>query len=220
MIELSDQLSAGSFSDCEQVARLRSVPVATTTAMSKDGLLVFGRVCGFPSWIVLDASRKLAEARRMDGEFYPKLNTLSERKAHTLRGSQKTWPLGLTAGSRPILLVEGSGDFVAAHHFCSISKRSGNLWQPVAMLGASVKTLHPDAIPWITGRRVRIVPHLDEAGARAARHWAGLLQGLKCIVDGFDLSGLFKADGTPVSDLNDCTELQPDRQSELNYLFV
>jgi hypothetical protein len=69
LIVLSDTLSAGSYLDCEQVARLRRVPVATTTAMSKDGLLVFGRVCGFPSWIVLDASRKLAEARRMDGGF-------------------------------------------------------------------------------------------------------------------------------------------------------
>ena len=220
MIEFPDSLSSGSYAECEQVALLRSVPVSTTLAMSKEGFLAFGRVCGFPSWLVLDASRKLAEARRLDGQLYPASHSLAERKTHTLKGSQKNWPLGLTQDSRPILLVEGSGDFLAAHYFCSLTRRSTTQWQPVSLLGASVKSLHPDAIPLLKGRRVRIVPHADGAGAKAALHWAGLLSDLQCQVDGFDLSRLTKADGSPVSDLNDCTTLLPEHQSELTHLFL
>ncbi len=220
MIDFPNPLTAGSFSDCEQVANLRSVPTSTITAMSKEGLLAFGNVCGLPSWLVLDGSRKLAEARRMDGERYPCAKSLGERKTHTLRGSQKNWPLGLREGTAPILLVEGSGDFVAAHYFCSFTKRSATPWQPVAMLGASVKTLHPDAIPLLSGRRVRIVPHADEAGAKAGLQWAKLLGSLQCQVDGFDLSRLTKNDGSPVSDLNDCTTLLPGQEPELTQLFL
>jgi len=123
-------------------------------------------------------------------------------------------------GTGPILLVEGSGDFVAAHYFCAFTKRSGTRWQPVAMLGASVKTLHPDAIPLLTGRRVRIVPHADKAGAKAGLHWAKLLGSHRCFVDGFDLARLTKSDGFPVSDLNDCTTLLPEQEPELHQLFL
>jgi hypothetical protein len=188
--------------------------------MVRNGFLAFGKVCGLPSWIVLDASRKLAEGRRLDGSLYPAAHGLSARKTHTLKGSQKNWPLGLTMGSGPILLVEGSGDFVAAHYFCSFTKRSATSWHPVALLGASVKSIHPEAVPLIRGRRVRIVPHADAAGAKAGLLWAKLLKQLHCAVDGFDLSNLPKSDGSPVTDLNDCTVMSQDHQAELKQLFL
>jgi hypothetical protein len=220
MIQLPDQLHSGTYADYEQVARLRSVPVSTIIDMARNGFLAFGAVCGASSWVVLDASRKVAEARTLDGSLYAAAHGLSGRKTHTLRGSQKNWPLGLAAGAGPLLLVEGSGDFVAAHFFCSFTKRSSNPWQPVALLGASVKTIHPEAVPLIRGRRIRIVPHADGAGAKAGLQWAGVLKGLGCRVDGFDLRNLTRADGSPVKDLNDCTSMTPEAQTEMNQLFT
>jgi hypothetical protein len=220
MIQLPDRLHSGAYADYEQVARLRSVPVSTIIDMARNGFIAFGTVCGTPSWVVLDTARKVAEARTLDGSLYGAAYGLSGRKTHTLRGSQKNWPLGLAAGTGPVLLVEGSGDFVAAHYFCSFTKRSSNPWQPVALLGASVKTIHPEAVPLILGRRVRIVPHADPAGAKAGLQWAGLLKELDCRVDGFDLRNLARADGSPVKDLNDCTAMTPEAQTEMNQLFT
>jgi hypothetical protein len=90
---------------------------------------------------------------------------------------------------------------VAAHYFCSFTRRSSHPWQPVALLGASVKTIHPDAVPLLRGRQVRIVPHADPADAKAGPHWAGLLKELGCRVDGFDLRNLDKTDSSPVKAL-------------------
>ena len=219
MIQLPERLHSGVYADHEKVAQLRGVPISTITHMTRKGFIAFGVVCGAPSWIVLDAARKIAEARTLAGGLYPAAHGLSERKTHTLKGSQKNWPLGLTEGTEPILLVEGSGDFVAAHYFCSFTRRSLNPWSPVALLGASVKTIHPEAVPLISGRRVRIVPHADAAGAKAGLHWAGLLKKVGCRVDGFDLRNLTKADGSPVKDLNDCTALTPEAQTDLTHLF-
>ncbi len=82
-----------------------------------------------------------------------------------------------------------------------------------------MKTIHPEAVPLIRERRVRIVPHADVAGAKAGLHWAGLLKGIGCKVDGIDLRNLIKADGSPVRDLNDCTALTPEAQTDLTHLF-
>ena len=97
---------------------------------------------------------------------------------------------------------------------------SAGFVQANALLGASVKTIHPDAVPLIRGRRVRIVPHADPAGAKAGLQWAGLLKELGCRVDGFDLRNLAKTDGSPVKDLNDCTAMTPEAQTEMNQLFT
>jgi hypothetical protein len=86
MIQLPDRLHSGAYADYEQVARLRSVPVSTITDMARNGFLAFGNVCGVPSWVVLDASKKIAEAHTLDGSLYPAAHSLSESKTHTLRG--------------------------------------------------------------------------------------------------------------------------------------
>lgn len=218
-IELPHDLHKGSFEECATVSQLRAVPVETTLLMSKAGLLAFAKVAGFPSWIVLDDTRLIAEARRMDGALYPQWGSLAERKTHTLKGSHKSWPLGLTQGTGPILLVEGSGDFVAANYFCAFTHRTPSPWTPVAMLGASIKQLDPEAAELFAGRHVRIVPHVDAAGKKAATQWANLLTKQNCDVDGFDLSGLTKTDGNPVKDLNDATSLTATHGDALRQLF-
>jgi hypothetical protein len=218
-IEPPPDLHKGSYEECAAVAQLRKVPVETILAMSKAGHIAFATVHDCESFIVLDSTRLLAEARCITGAQFPARGTLAERKTHTLKGSHKNWPLGLAGGAGPILLVEGSGDFIAAHYFCSFSHRTHAPWIPVAILGASVKNLHPDAAALFSGRHVRIVPHLDAAGKNAACHWAKTLRHLNCTVDGFDLSALSQTNGEPVTDLNDATGLDTTQSAELTQLF-
>jgi hypothetical protein len=173
---------------------------------------------------VLDASGKAAEARRMDGCLYPGGRGLPARKAHTLKNSQKSWPLGLLSKKfhppqdAPVLLVEGSGDWVAAHHFCQLHP-GGARWLPVALLGACVRKIHPDAAQLLEGRVVRIVPHCDQAGEAAGIAWARLLRELGCSVHGFNLAGMRTLSGAPVKDLNDCTRICPEDFVRLRLLL-
>ena len=218
-IELPPDLHKGSYDSCDTVGKLRNVPTETILAMNKSGCIAFAQIHGCDCFVILDDTHLLAEARRMNGELFPASGPLAARKTHTLKGSQKNWPLGLTKGSGPILLVEGSGDFIAAHHFCSFTHRSHTPWTPVALLGASIKSLHPESHNLLAGRKIRIVPHMDPAGKKAATAWAGMLRRLGCPVDGFDLAALIKADGTPVKDLNDATSLIPSQSADLNQLF-
>jgi hypothetical protein len=87
------------------------------------------------------------------------------------------------------------------------------------MLGASVKRLHPEAVRWLKGKQVRLVPHVDEAGIQGAERWGAALEDLGCSVDVFELHGLRRTDGCEVKDLNDCTELDPQDQGELEGLL-
>ena len=223
-LEYPADLHTGSYEELCTVAKLRSVSEQAVIAMSRAGFLGFATVCGAPSWLVLDASGKAAEARRMDGCPYPDGRGLPSRKAHTLKNSQKSWPLGLiskklhTLPDTSVLLVEGSGDFVAAHHFCQLHP-GGQRWQPVAFLGACVRKIHPDAVGLLGGRVVRIVPHCDKAGETAGIAWARLLRNIGCSVHGFNLAGMRTATGAPVKDLNDCTQIHPDDFVRLRLLL-
>ena len=208
-VAFPQDLRSGGRSELETVAALRKVDFWAVATMQQNGVLQFGTVCGEACWIVTDASRLCAEARRMDGSLFPARGNLGQRKTHTLGGSKKNWPVGLllpaglTACFKKVLWVEGSGDLVAAYHFALIA---GN-WLPVALLGAGLKRLHPTAETLLRGKQVRLVPHVDPAGKTAAKHWATLLQKAGCTIDGFNLGGLRKRDGVPVKDLNDATDL-------------
>jgi hypothetical protein len=220
-VQFPPDLHSGSETELRMVATQRRVDFWAVAAMQRTGVLHFGTVCGHPSWIVTDEARLCAEARRLDGAPFPGSGKRGVRKAHTLAGSSKSWPVGLRiANTRPecfrkILWVEGSGDLVAAYHFVL---HAGD-WLPVAMLGASLRNVHPDAAQWLRHKQVRIVPHSDDAGRQGMEHWGTLLSGLDCEVDMFDLTGLRRADGQPVKDLNDCTALHPESHSELEGLL-
>ena len=83
----------------------------------------------------------------MDGLIFPALGDLAERKAHTLRGSCKSWPVGVAVLQkrphiRAVLLVEGGPDYLAALHLCLERKVHDAL--PVAMLGRGTGSkIHP-----------------------------------------------------------------------------
>jgi len=147
------------------------------------GTLTFGQVCDYPSWILSDATHKCAEARRIDGNPFPAIGTLAERKAHTLAGSRKNWPLGLLppAFEEPwlkehvhrILLMEGGPDYLAA---CQIIAAQDVNILPVAMLGASQRIAF-GALPYFAERETVIVAHPDEAGREAGIRWAQQIKG-------------------------------------------
>ena len=212
---------AGTREEIQTVASLRRVEFWGVASMQQNRVLGFGTVCGFSCWIVTDDARKVAEARRIDGVTFPSVGQLGERKAHTLRGSSKAWPAGLmvpnnlTPYFQKVLLVEGSGDLVAAYHFVHEGSQD---WLPVAILGAASK-LSMEALLMLNGKHVRIIPHVDKAGQEAAEKWNNQLAAAGIAVDWFDLGGLRKASGEAVKDLNDCTDIHPSDAAELEGLL-
>ena len=217
----------GSMTEIEAVAQSRGVDPRAVSLAQEMGCLLFGSVHGLPSWILTDVSGRCAEARRIDRQPYPADLTKGERKAHTLCGSQKSWPVGCLISSQyrnhgnTIALVEGGPDFLAVLHLALRASRVDI--QPVAVLGRSqcIHGFHPDSVELFRRHRVRLFPHADTDGYGVARAlvWARDLEALNCDVDLFRLEGLTKSDGTPIKDLNDLVELHPSQANELEELL-
>ncbi len=194
-------LSAGNESYHAVLARLRGLSVKAVSIASQRGLLRFGKWRGQQAWFVLDASKKVAQARRMDGCPWF-CNAQGKVKALNLPGSKASWPVGIyEAKNFPRLaLCEGGPDLLAAFHLVIEHGRLSDC-APVTMLGASLP-IHLDALPLFAGKRVRIFAHADNAGNNAAIRWASQLAGVSADVDAFSFHGLTQLDGQPVKDLN------------------
>lgn len=174
------------------------------------GVLHFADVAGFRCWLVADESRRCAEARRLDGKTFPAIGSLAERKAHTLKGSTKSWPVGLSlriTHSRaervkriPLALVEGGPDLLAAYALLAVLAMSESDVQPAAMLGGSA-SINAEALEEVAGRRILILAHGDKAGAASAARWSKQLSEANCKVqlrhlpDGQDLNDLVTKHG-------------------------
>ncbi len=209
-------MEAGCDADLAQLASLRRVSLVSLLIARDVGLLRFATLRGHRAWIVTDEERVNAQARRLDGELWEHIGA----KAWTLPGSWASHPIGLKLAEHypSILLVEGGGDLLAALHFIEVQLDSVT-WAVVAMLGASQR-IPVDALRIFAGKRVRVFPHTDDAGKEAARKWARQLMEAGAVkVDAFTFTGLRKADGSPVGDLNDCTAIHPDDASELEGLL-
>ena len=221
-------LSQGSIEDFKAVAEIRNIHYQAVAAASHMGCLLFGKVCGYACWVITDASHYSAEARRIDGQVFPPIGTLGERKAHTLKGSSKSWPIGLASSSLRagdgLLLVEGGPDFLAALHFKFINrlnKNVGRLWAPVAMLGRS-NSIHPEALAMMKDCSIRLYPHSDPdgGGKAAAERWAQAIHDAGATnIYYFTFEGISMTDGQPVTDLNDCTSCHADSINELNNIL-
>ncbi|MAS93287.1 MAG: hypothetical protein CMO55_08830 [Verrucomicrobiales bacterium] len=226
-LHLPTDLRRGNVDDWQAVADIRHLDVIAVDLAVEMGVLRFGTVHGFPCWIVIDESRRVAEARRMDGQPFPQTDRLPQRKAHTLYGSDKSWPVGLRPlHTKPhlfkkIMLVEGGPDLLAAYHFLCVTQAMDAL--PVAMLGRECHHIHPEALRFFSGRNVRIYPHADTdgGGIEAAKRWAGEIEaaGARSIT-AFNFSGLTREDGHPVTDLNDCTLIKNTHKNEMKNLVI
>lgn len=173
----------------------------------------------FPSWVVTDDERRVAEYRRLDGQRYP---TKEGEGIKSWSTAGKNWPIGAAAMGerRCVLLVEGGPDLLAAYHFLWGFGQLGQV-AVVAMLGASARICE-EALPHFKGRRVRICIDADEVqekrtvdakgvehvrrtrpGYDAAARWTEQLTEAGAAVQGVNLEGLVRADGEKVKDLND-----------------
>jgi hypothetical protein len=125
---------------------------------------------------VADSSGNLVEVRRLDGQLFEAWEGLSERKSHTIKGSKKSWPVGiLEAKDYPmIVMTEGVPDFLAAFQVI-MTENAIDRVAPVSMLSAST-SICDEALPFFIEKHVRIIPHLDEPGFNAGEKWAEQLK--------------------------------------------
>jgi hypothetical protein len=186
------------------------------------------------AWIITDRTRRNAQARRLDGERWRHswesdvkqwipVECERRRKVRGFSGNQASWPVGLEEAQRfdSIAILEGI-DLLAAFHFLIAENREDAV-APVAILGASNR-IPKDALNLFAGKRVRIFPHADDAGLRAAANWEAQLRPVVAHIDAFDFTGLLQAGGKPVLDFNDltnvdcdCLEAEPAVLSILNF---
>lgn len=190
--------------ELEALAALRGYSLETLREAEACGLLAFSDVWGRVAWFVCDPGARIAEARRLDGKPWEAFGAMPERKCHAW-GGQKNWPVNLEdAARRPKLaLVEGGPDALAA---LEIVRREGKAESVgvVAVLGAANTRLDPAALPFFRGKVIRLFPHADEAGRKAAKEWArALVDAGAARVDAFDLSGLVRHDGQKGKDVCD-----------------
>jgi hypothetical protein len=94
------------------------------------------------------------------------------------------------------MLVEGLPDFLAAFEVvvaeCALDRVA-----PVAMLSAASQ-IGSDALPQFKGRHVRIIPHEDDPGRKAAMNWKRqLLDAGASKVDFVALTGSAEGDCSP-----------------------
>lgn len=192
------------------LSRLRSISVEGLKLASDAGLLRFGDCCGYPSWTLLDQSFRLAQSRRLDGQEFPAAGEQEERKAHTWRGSDQSWPLNCESLRRcdKAALVEGAPDMLAAFGYAFAEKKEVSV-VITAMLGASCR-ISAAALPLFAGKQVRIFAHADDAGLQAALRWWEQLETVGANLSWFDFSSLTQENGDPVKDFNDLTSISYD----------
>lgn len=187
--------------EIEALAELRVLPLSAVRLADERGFLYFGQQWRKAFWCMTDAAKRCAELRCLDGDMWPNFGQVPERKAHCF--GDKTWPLGLVESEAfpNILLVEGVGDFLAAHAIIDSEERAADV-AALCCLGAAVK-LTPEVVQRLAGKRVRIIPQMDEPGQKAAKIWARSLRDAGARVDGFSLVGIFDGAGQPIKDLGD-----------------
>ena len=197
------ELREGSTATWAAFAERRGLSYRSVQVMVGAGILRFLMANGAKCFAITDRTNRAAEIRRIDGRLF------GEMKAFPLPGVDKRWLPGLAtiAQASPeagILVTEGATDLLTAIHLYTKYRMAGGgrSWVCAALLGAACKTLAPEAIPFVRGRRVRMVPDGDDKGDEMAKHWRDLLLGLGCTVDVVKLPR-----GKDLSDMKG--ELQP-----------
>lgn len=194
-----------------EISERRNVGIEGLNLAVARRLIFCGEHRGYPAWIIADASRMVAQARRMDGKPFDPIDPDEDPpKALTLGGSCASLPVGLpeAAPFPNILLVEGSADYVAAHHFITVEGREHDC-AAVALLGANQR-IAETALPAFSGKHVRIFPHRDNTGLDGAANWTRAILPFARTVDGLDFTGCRRVDGEPIEDLNDVCHIHAD----------
>jgi CHC2-type zinc finger protein len=231
-------LHKGDATELATLAEVRRLSLEALRLASSRGLLYFCKLNDGPeavrAWILTDRTRKNAQTRRLDGERWrhawdadakqwAPVEVEKRNKVRGFVGNQARWPVGIEEAQRfnSIALLEGV-DLIAAFHFLIAEAREDAVG-PVAMLGASNR-IPNDVLNLFAGKRVRMFPHADAAGLRAAANWEAQLRPVVESIDAFDFAGLLQTGGKPVLDLNDltnvdcdCLEAEPAVLSMMNF---
>jgi len=176
---------------CKILAELRNLPERGIQAAALSlGHVGFGKSCGHHCWLITDREGHIAEARRMDGQKFEAFGELGERKSHAIKGSRKSWPIGLTPkyeppADMPVVIGEGGPDYLA---LCAVALETKPEFLPVVMLGSSA-AIDPQALPGFAGRAVTILAHPDTAGQKAAVRWARQLEPVAATLRVLQLDG-------------------------------
>ena len=154
------------------------------------------------AWIVTDADRHSAQARRFDGEPWP--GDGHTFKSKTLR-ADADHPPGLAdivaCDRRAVLICEGEPDALAALLLAWAGGIADNVGV-VCLAGAS-KTLPPAVLEKLIGRRCRVLRQTDPVGHKAALAWAESIHAAGITVDLANLDGRTRADGKTAKDVAD-----------------
>ena len=207
--------TTGTADQLKRLSLLRSFSMEGLQLAAANGFLMFGHKFNFEVYGVKDQSGLLGEVRRLDGQLFAGSGSTPAHKSHTLKGSTKSWPLGIIeAGSTTkIALVEGLPDFLACFDFLHREGKPGVV-SPVAMLAASV-SIDEQALSLFADKQVRLFPHYDQAGVEAAKRWAAQLNKVAASIDCFLFSQF--ADTKDLADLNCLLKATP---ATLNHLKV
>jgi hypothetical protein len=218
------KLQKGRAMELTRLADCRRLSVDAVKLANARGLLWFcdmmdGRD-SVRAWVITDRTRRNVQARRLDGQRWHHswdadskqwmpVELDRQRKVRGFIGNQASWPVGIEEAQRfqSIAILEGV-DLLAAFHFL-ISEGREDAVGPVAILGASNK-IPIDVLKLFAGKRIRLFPHSDDAGLRAAANWEAQLLPLVARVEAFDFGGLLQCGGEPVKDLNDLTNVDYD----------
>jgi hypothetical protein len=196
--------------ELEALALLRGFTMDTLAEAQGRGLLAFADVWGLVAWCVCDPGGRIAEGRRLDGLPWAAYGSMPARKCHAW-GGHKSWPVNLEEAAQcgKLALVEGGPDALAALEI--IRREGAEGVDVVALLGAANTRLDAAALPLFRGKVIRLFPHADEAGNRAAREWARALREAGAArVDAFDLRGIVRIDGQAGKDLCDVLNIAPE----------
>lgn len=210
-------LEAGDRVDILELALLRDINSEALVEMSRRGLLYFADFEAGRAFVVTDSSRHNAQARLLSGEKWLGIDA-STRSPRSESGAVHGWPIGIAdAANYPaIALCEGVPDFLSALHHASVSEVMDKV-APVMMAGASVP-IAVEALPFFSGKRVRIFIHQDNgAGMTAFQRWSEQLREAGAVVDGYEFSDLFQSNGMKVKDLNDLCRIDVDSWEKYFY---
>ena len=164
------------------------------------------------AWIVTDADRYSAQARRLDGEPWP--GDGHTYKSKTLR-ADADHPPGLAdivaCDRRAVLICEGEPDALAA----LLLAWAGDIADKVGVvcLNGASKPLPPSVLDTLRGRRCRVLRQTDPAGHKAALTWAESIHAAGIAVDLANLDGRTRADGQPAKDVADLCRRPADLEN-------
>jgi hypothetical protein len=191
-LNLQREMGTGLEQDLGDLAELRRLPgVGGLRLALENHHLFFGPVADGPSggpyehrhsWIITDAARLGAQARRMDGKPWH-----GGEKAKTIHSTTGRWPIGIAESALPeIAFCEGGPDFLAAYTAVVLLGVQDRI-QPISMFG-SQQVIHPDALPLFRDRRVWMFLHNDDnySGLHGALKWEKQLRSVGAHVIPFD----------------------------------